>query len=167
MSTVDHVYWSHGAVIAEVKRSVTPWFLRPVIIRVEWTKVIVNLRTMASRNRWWDLKVCYPVHQFFYHCCYCHVLQWIATGHLVNLSIYVSKCVYPLKSGSGPTTWIWIWSNLAFGEGKTPVDNMVYLWIFSFWHYIYSPSHFRESIFIWPYKLICNKLYCFSNTWVR
>ncbi len=42
----------------------------------------------------------------------------MASGHLVNLSMQVSKYVCPLEVGSGPTKSMWMESNLALGGTK-------------------------------------------------
>ncbi len=69
----------------------------------------------------------------------------IASGHRVNLSTHVSKCVNPCEVGSGPTRSMWTVSNLRSGAGNEDRGAMVWRWIFARWHGMQVRVHRRTS----------------------
>ena len=69
----------------------------------------------------------------------------MASGHLVNLSITVSRCVCPLEAGRGPTMLTWTWANRAVGASNLCNGALVCRWTFAVWQLTQPRAHARTS----------------------
>ena len=74
-----------------------------------------------------------------------------ASGHLVNLSMQVSKYVLPFDTGRGPTISTCTWSNLASGVAKVPRGVIVCCCTLVFWHWMHDCIQRRTSLLIFSH----------------
>ena len=92
-----------------------------------------------------------------------------ASGHLVNLSMQVSKYVLPFDTGRGPTISTCTWSNLASGIVKVPRGVIVCHCTSVFWHWMHNCVQRRISLLIFGHTSWVVSSLCDARTpgWAR